>query len=1057
MSNGNAAIQRLPEEVAAQIKSSATLTSLEDVIVGLLKNSLDAGSRRIDISVDFSRGACTVEDDGCGISPEEFLETGGLGKAFHTSKSDTASNLHGREGTFLASLAAVSILKITSHHHSHHQIGALICHHTRAAARLVPAPSHYQLLNRDHGTKVEVHDIFGNMPVRVKQRGLEILDHREHSRRWESIRKNIVGLILAWNMAVDLSFVDAMVSRKIFVKSKGADHKGATDEHRATKTFNLAWVCSVLSQAKYIEPDSWAAWIRTSARTPFITIRGAFSLHPVESKGTQFISLGIRHIGTATGANILYHEVNRLFASSSFGNLEVLVDDKDARKLESRDRRYKNDGHTNRQLRSTGKGTDRWPMFVIHIDLQEALSGRSAEGDGTEDQNALSKIVKVLGAMVTGFLSDHNFRPHESRKRRRAANTNPLGSLSATSAYTPSPTTPKSLSMRTQIGPKTGKSDKDVEFSQDLIGPTIQLPKVKIDRIRYCDEGFKHWSRIKSGTRQAGDNSSVTHQTKTKQDNGLSGDTTGAHSPSVHRLRDPFQSKASDELSKYCSSNSLEVQGGPRVEALEHDIDDIAPDVRAEKTSTWTDPVTKEIITISSRTGLIVPRPPRPRTAATDVCSPFSLAPTAIQKSLGNRLPGRCTSAPLVPKAGSWVSDLLKEWENPVFRPAPEQGIPRVSFESPILETSSIVPPQHHCSHIDFGKACSTAPLHLSSKLSKGNLRNATVVAQVDKKFILVLMAPTTGHSAEQLPTLHDQQILVLIDQHAADERIRVEHLLAELCTPASSDTPHLTSSLGHKPGVATTVLPQPLIFEAKHQEYAMLIAHAQHFAYWGILFDLDFTHRDPKSLKSSSCKVFVKCLPSVIAERCRLEPKLLMDVLRKELWRRDEDGSTPMIPSLHPSDNDCAEQKDLFHASLKHIMALRLALSPILAHPLQRAIANPLLRTSSLCMQHASIPIPISLFNTLALRPIALPSFLSDIWESILRAVPKKKTSHRKKRQRFLAGKALKDVTNLNRCSACGTVKRSHLLCPYCVQEIREMWKKERWPEEKEIERAEA
>lgn len=84
MSSGNAAIQPLPEEVAAQIKSSATLTSLEDVIVGLVKNSLDAGSRRIDVSVDFSRGGCTVEDDGCGIGPGEFLDTGGLGKAFRT-------------------------------------------------------------------------------------------------------------------------------------------------------------------------------------------------------------------------------------------------------------------------------------------------------------------------------------------------------------------------------------------------------------------------------------------------------------------------------------------------------------------------------------------------------------------------------------------------------------------------------------------------------------------------------------------------------------------------------------------------------------------------------------------------------------------------------------------------------------------------------------------------------------------------------------------------------------------------------------------------------------
>ena len=62
------------------------------------------------------------------------------------------------------------------------------------------------------------------------------------------------------------------------------------------------------------------------------------------------------------------------------------------------------------------------------------------------------------------------------------------------------------------------------------------------------------------------------------------------------------------------------------------------------------------------------------------------------------------------------------------------------------------------------------------------------------------------------------------------------------------------------------------------------------------------------------------------------------------------------------------------------------------------------------------------------------IPSILSGLWESILRAVPKKKTSHRKKRQRFLAGKALKDVTALNKCSACGNAKRAHLLCPFCV-----------------------
>ena len=73
--------------------------------------------------------------------------------------------------------------------------------------------------------------------------------------------------------------------------------------------------------------------------------------------------------------------------------------------------------------------------------------------------------------------------------------------------------------------------------------------------------------------------------------------------------------------------------------------------------------------------------------------------------------------------------------------------------------------------------------------------------------------------------------------------------------------------------------------------------------------------------------------------------------------------------------------------------------------------------------------------FAALAI-PLSLPSIpsLSDIWEGVLKAVPKKKTSYMKKRTRFMAGKGIKDLTNLNKCSACGRVKRAHFLCPYCV-----------------------
>jgi len=65
----------------------------------------------------------------------------------------------------------------------------------------------------------------------------------------------------------------------------------------------------------------------------------------------------------------------------------------------------------------------------------------------------------------------------------------------------------------------------------------------------------------------------------------------------------------------------------------------------------------------------------------------------------------------------------------------------------------------------------------------------------------------------------------------------------------------------------------------------------------------------------------------------------------------------------------------------------------------------------------------------------LPIPSLLGELWDGLLRAVPKKKTSHMKKRHRFMAGKGLKDVTALNKCSACGRAKRAHVLCPYCVQ----------------------
>lgn len=89
MTQAIAPILPLPVDVAALIKSSVAITSLVEAVVGLVENSLDAGAQKIEVHVDFRRGACTVEDDGHGISPLEFSHCGGLGKPHRTRRSFT--------------------------------------------------------------------------------------------------------------------------------------------------------------------------------------------------------------------------------------------------------------------------------------------------------------------------------------------------------------------------------------------------------------------------------------------------------------------------------------------------------------------------------------------------------------------------------------------------------------------------------------------------------------------------------------------------------------------------------------------------------------------------------------------------------------------------------------------------------------------------------------------------------------------------------------------------------------------------------------------------------
>jgi ribosomal protein L32 len=121
------------------------------------------------------------------------------------------------------------------------------------------------------------------------------------------------------------------------------------------------------------------------------------------------------------------------------------------------------------------------------------------------------------------------------------------------------------------------------------------------------------------------------------------------------------------------------------------------------------------------------------------------------------------------------------------------------------------------------------------------------------------------------------------------------------------------------------------------------------------------------------------------------------------------------------------------FVPTYHHYLEFRFLLSVKMAAALLPRLSSPSLLSRVSFRQFTQKLFP-SLSIAIPGVSLNLPT-IDDIWESVLRAVPKNKVSHSKKRSRQLAGKALKDVNSLCRCPGCGEIKRTHRLCQTCLE----------------------
>ena len=674
---------------------------------------------------------------------------------------------------------------------------------------MIPAPSHQQLSNREHGTKVCVQDLFGNMPVRVKQRSKCAESGREDEKELEVLRKQIVGVLLAWHSPVSVTLKSGESSKKLIIRDKEMAIIGPDSRDGSVRRLDIALVRSILSQAGFIEPLDWDTWVKTSARTPWVTVKGAISLQPAPSKQSQFLSLGIRPMSSEVGSNVLYDEVNRLFAFSSFGSQENISDTEDNYKARKpKDGPFKTHGFTNKQLRGGGKGIDRWPMFYICIDIQDSSMGIQNDVDRLGERT-ISSLLQVLGAMITSFLEENNFRRRAKLSRCKQ----------------------KVLTKPAAMGSSP---------SSRVSGKSIWKPEAT--HHAYSDDNFVALSRIKTGTSSKSSGASISLSSP--------GRNTNTPKREIPRAKDVFDKSMSATLDLKASSTTVDV---PITDYL-------------DETFEWRNPASGNTVLVNARTGLVIPpqHVERPASAPSEH-SPSARSPLHTSLNHGPYPNGRLTHSlshsSITLKEKSWSSELLKKWENPVFQ-ITEASIPQVSFDGPTIETSEGSHGRRSCStDMDIQKAFTQSSALFLAKLSKQGLKAAKVISQVDKKFILICV-----DSSSNTEDKRDAELLVLVDQHAADERIRIEALLAEL-------------------KASPTLLPNPLIFDIQAREHRLLLRLAPSFAGYGIVYDL----KPPGG--SLMCKMIVKALPATIAERCRLEPKVLFELLRSEAWKCEEEG----------------------------------------------------------------------------------------------------------------------------------------------------------------------
>ncbi|RKO90434.1 hypothetical protein BDK51DRAFT_39117, partial [Blyttiomyces helicus] len=219
------------------------------------------------------------------------------------------------------------------------------------------------------------------------------------------------------------------------------------------------------------------------------------------------------------------------------------------------------------------------------------------------------------------------------------------------------------------------------------------------------------------------------------------------------------------------------------------------------------------------------------------------------------------TTASDAPMANLWAEDTLKKWKNPVFRGA--------ARPTPVLRLSTVDPPARTFTEKAERAFKGPRTEELELAISKERLQNLRVISQIDAKFIACKLPKRTGTP--------ESDLLVMVDQHAADERCRLEALLDEFKGAVATES---------EPECTVETIPlDSLRISLTRREAAAALRVANRFARWGIAIEPPENFYVAASAANEDAddhrvQVKIVALPRLIADRCVADPKLVRDLI---------------------------------------------------------------------------------------------------------------------------------------------------------------------------------